>query len=181
MMKTGLLFGALMAGAVLFTSPARADDASEIKALFKQLTTAMMAGKYDDTLKMETKDFKAVGPDGSSMTGQQMVATMKARDGMMKLKSMDIKVQKLDIKGTSAVAESAFSTKSEMTDAAGQMGPKGKTHTMEMSGQAKNQLEKTKAGWKFKTFEQKVMKMTMDGKPFDPTKMGGAPPPPKKH
>jgi hypothetical protein len=159
--------------------PASADDASEIKAVFGRLVSALKSGRYEDTLKLETPDFKATTP-GGVVDGKQMVAMMKAQAKQMTMKQMDIKITRMDIKGKQAVVLSAFTSKAEVVDAQGQMGPKGAKHTLEMSGMTTNQLEKTKDGWKFKTFEQKPGRMLLDGKPMGgPPAGGGAPPKPR--
>lgn len=158
---------------------ARADDKAEIQALYDKLCKLIDSNQVDGTLALETPDFKAKGRNGQTMDGKQLASQMKMQHQMMKNSKMSIKVAKCTVKGKTADVTTAFKFSGEMVDQMGQMGPKGKTHIMGMSGGAHNVLEKTAGGWKFKSFEEAANgAMTMDGKPFNPMQgMGG---PPKK-
>lgn len=166
---------AAVAAAVIVTGmprAARADDRADIQALYARLSKALTSGRLDDTLALETPDFKSVGIDGRVQNGRQLVAEMKQHSAGMKLLAMNIRIASMSIKGATADVTTRFDAKSETTDAAGQMGPKGAKHVLTMSGVMHNTLVKGRGGWKFRTLEEKTGKTAMDGKPFDPSKMG---------
>ncbi len=156
-----------------------ADDRTEINALYAKLKQYLVTNNPDGILPLEMPDFKATMADGKVLNGKALSARMKQQSAGSKLLKMDIEPKKVDIKGKSANVLTFFSFSSEMVDAAGNMGPKGKKHVMAGSGNISNTLVKTPQGWKFKTMKEEKAKMTMDGKPFDPSKMM-APPPKKK-
>lgn len=151
-------------------SPARADDRKEIEGLYTRLRHALLTNHLDDTLSMETPDFRSKGMDGKVQTGPELVKQMKMEASAGTLKQMDIKIVKMAVKGKNADVTTSFMAGSDSKDA------KGKTHKLGMTGSIHNTLVKTAAGWKFKTMEQKAGGMTIDGHPFDPSKMGGGPP-----
>jgi ketosteroid isomerase-like protein len=175
-MKRFATLAAVLA-AMSITGAARADDRKDIEALYAKLRQALMTNKPEATLALETPDFVAKQPDGSTMTGKQLVAQMKQEAAGSKLTKMDIKLDKIDVKGKTAKVVTKFIASGEMVDKAGMMGKKGAKHTMDVSGSIKNDLVKTAQGWKFKTMESLSESMKMDGKPFGPSKMGA---PPKK-
>jgi ketosteroid isomerase-like protein len=172
------IFNLMFVSAALFAfcAEASADDKKDIEALYAKLGKHIKANDPDAITSLETPDFKAKGRDGKMQDGKQLAAQMKQESAGNKMKKFDIKVTKMTIRGKAASVDTSFDAVSEMVDAAGAMGPKGKKHKMAMTGTVHNELAKTKDGWKFKSMEEKGGTMKMDGKPFDPSKMGGAPP-----
>jgi hypothetical protein len=159
-----------------FCLVAKADDKKDIEALYARLSKYIKDNKSDAILDLETPDFKAKTIDGKTKTGKELAEQMKMEGAHEKVKKFDIKIASMKIRGKSASVDTTFDVISEIVDAEGMMGPKGKKHKMSGTGAIHNELVKTKDGWKCKALEEKAMKMTMDGKPFDPSKMGaGAP------
>jgi ketosteroid isomerase-like protein len=160
-----LVMASVIALAVL--GQARADDRKDIDALYAKLAAALKAKNPDAILALQTPDFKSKGPDGKTMTGKELAVQMKQENAAIgKVTSSEIKVKSAAIKGNTAVVTSSFVFSAEVPDPQGHMGPKGKTHTMGMTGTAKNDLVRAGGAWKFKTMEQGVATMTMDGKPM---------------
>lgn len=156
--------------------PAAADDRKDIEALYGKLTRLILTNNAEGTLALETPDFKSKGHDGKVMNGKQLVAQMKQDSAMMKIKTFNIKLAQVSIKGNKADVQTTFTSTAEMMDPSGS----GKKHAIGMNGAMSNKLAKTAGGWKFSYLEEKAGGMTLDGKPFDPSKMGGPPPPKKK-
>jgi len=71
----------------------------------------------------------------------------------------------MDVKGNTAVVMAGYTFKGTMA------GPDGKTHKMASTGTSKDTLVKTDKGWLFKKVQAIKETTTMDGKPFDPSKM----------
>jgi hypothetical protein len=143
----------------------RADDRAEIDALYSKLEQALKNKTPEDTLALETPDFIAI-ERGKAISGKELVKEMKAQDAAVKtVKDVSIKVKKAVITGKTAKVTTDFRYLVEVDDPAGHMGPKGATHEMSMQGEVKNDLVKTASGWKFKTMQQGVGKMLVDGKP----------------
>ena len=165
----------MSAALIAICGGARADDKKDIEALYAKLSKDIKDNKLDATLALETPDFKSKTLDGRTMTGKEMVEQMKMEGANSKVNKFDIKINKMTVKGKMASVDTLFEVGTTMTDTSGMMGPKGKKHKITGTGAVHNDLAKTKDGWKFKNMEQKSMKMMMDGKPFDPSKMGGGP------
>jgi hypothetical protein len=158
---------------LLLASVAVADDRKEIEALYGKLRQALLAGRYEDTLALETSDFKARQPGGTTLTGKQLVDQMKTQGSIMKLKSMTISLTRVVIGGKSARVETRFTGSSDVVDDTGQMGPKGKKHVLTISGRIKNTLQKTAEGWKFHTMENVSEEAKIDGKAMGMAPVGG--------
>lgn len=157
-----------------FGAGAKADDKKDIEKLYATLSKHIKANNPEAILPLETPDYKSKTETGQTLDGKQQVAMMKQQGAGNKIKKFDIKITKMTVRGKTASVDTSFSATSESKD------QKGKTHVMEMTGGVHNDLVKTKDGWKFKYMEEKAGTMKMDGKPFDPSKMGGGAPPPKK-
>jgi ketosteroid isomerase-like protein len=175
-LKMAIALAAILVAASVCSS-ARADDRKDIEALYGKLEHAFMKKDVAAVENLQTPDFTHKGADGKVTSGKEVDAQMRQQFAMQETAKMNIKVVKCVIKGKTAKADTTFTYIATMKDKDGQMGPKGKIHTLTMAGGVGNDLVKTAQGWKFKSMEQHVGKMTMDGKPMDPNAMGG---PPKK-
>lgn len=166
------LFASALALSALVAGPmaARADDKSDIAALYPKLSTMFMKKDFDGIMKTGAPDFK-MKQGGQTLDGKATMAMMKQQMGPATIKACSMKPTSIKIAGNKAVVLSDGSTTMVMK------GPDGKTHTMSDIGKSRDTLIKTKAGWKFQLIESLSEKMTMDGKPFNPTAMmgGGAP------
>jgi len=165
---------ALLAAAALSLSvvAARADDKSDIHALYGKILAAMKAKDTKAIMALGTPDFYSVD-HGMRMDAKQTAQMMDMQFKMMKsMDSMKMNVDKLDIKGKNAVAMTSYSFSGKMT------GQDGKLHTMSDSGVTKDTLVKSAKGWLFKSTETISSHPMMDGKPMP---MGAPPAPaPKK-
>lgn len=147
---------------------ARADDKSDINALYAKLSQAFKAKDTKGIVALGTPDFTSKMPGRPAM---DMKASEQGMDeGFKAMKSMDqvvMKPDKITIKGKTAVVMGHYSFKATV------MGPKGKTQTMTDQGTSKDVLAKTPKGWLFKSTETLTSHQMLDGKPFS---MGGPPP-----
>ena len=157
----------------------RADDRAEIDALYARLAEALRNKTPEATLALETPDFTAQGADGKAISGKQLAEQMKQNASGRDIKDVKITVKKAVIVGKTAKVTTNFGYAVLVEDKDGHMGPKGGTHEMALSGEMKNDLVKTAAGWKFKTMHQGVGKMMIDGKPVS-ARPAGAPSRPTK-
>ncbi len=151
---------------------ARADDRSEIDALYAKLTAALKNKTPEAITALEAPGFTSTSA-GKTINGKQLLEQMKQRNATSgPIKDVSVSVKKADIKGKSAKVVSDFSYTVEVVDKDGHMGAKGGTHEMSMSGLVKNDLVKTYGGWKFLTMQQGAGKMLVDGKPVGPAPPG---------
>ncbi len=166
----------LAAASAAFASP---DEASVRKAMMANFDKSVKQFKAKDLkgfMSMYADDFSGKGPDGKPMTKTTVEAEMK--EAMATTKSVEeskLTIEKLTVKGDSAELESTMTLKMQVVDAKGEMGVKGKLHSLTMVEKSKETWVKTKDGWKVK--KGSVVpggKMLVDGKPFPP------PPPAKK-
>jgi ketosteroid isomerase-like protein len=172
MRKLSLVMPLGAAALVLGVLPVRADDKSDITALYTKVAKAMKAKDINTILASGTPDFVSI-EHGTKMNAKQSKEMMEAQFKMMKsIDEVNMKPTKIDVKGTTANVMSTFSMKATMA------GQDGKAHKIVSSGSSKDIFVKTKKGWLMKSMESIDSKMMMDGKPMPMG--GGAPPPPKK-
>lgn len=173
MRKTLYTLSALLAVSVALSSgsAARADDKSDINALYTKIEAAMKAKNVKGIMALGTPDFVTID-HGQKMDAKQSAAMMEQQFKMIKsFDSLKMKLSKIDIKGKNAVATTTYSFNGDIT------GPDGKQHKMADKGVTKDILVKTPKGWLFKSSETISQHPTMDGKPV-PTP--GAPQPAAK-
>ena len=172
-MNRGLLLASAAALLIAISGvQARADDRSEIDALYAKLTTALKNKTPEAVLPLEAPGFTSTSA-GKKINGQQLLEQMKMRNATTgPIKDVSVAVKKADIKGKTAKVVTDFAYTVEVVDKDGHMGPKGGTHEMSMSGLVKNDLVKTTGGWKFLTMQQGSGKMLVDGKPVGPPPPG---------
>ncbi len=144
---------------------------SEIKSLNGMVQKAMLSKDMKSLgKKMKsgvTSDFKYM-ERGQAMNFDTMVKMMD--QGMASFaKVTQAKSEILTLKETGkSAAGTTRHTVSGMI-----MGPDKKQHTMLMVGVSSDTYKKVGGKWKMSSMSWKDEKTTMDGKPFDPSKMGG--------
>lgn len=120
-----------------------------------------------------TKDFKYIetGPGaagGKPQTFDEMVANMEMGFSTMKtIDKVETKLLSLSEKGNAATSKSSHLLAGTM------VGPDKKSHKFAYSGTSIDTYRKEGGVWKMASMKWADMKMTMDGKPFDPMKAGG--------
>lgn len=163
----------LILGSAMICSVAAARDAdSEFKAFMKALLPRLEKAFETKNVKffedISTADFQdKMGPQ--KMTKAQSMAEMRRQFKTMK--SMDCSFKLVSTKVTGNTAVSLTHSKATMITL-----PEGneKSHVMKAEMWEKETWVKVGKTWKIRILEQaKPMKMWMDGKPFDPAKMGG--------
>ena len=164
--RTILLALALALTTAGLVSGARADDRAEIDALYAKLEQALKNKTPEATLALETPDFTAQGEGGKTISGKKLVEQMRQQNAAVQsIKDVKITVKKAVIAGKTAKVTTNFSYAVMVEDKDGHMGPKGESHEMALSGELKNDLVKTAAGWRFKTMNRGTGKMLIDGRP----------------
>lgn len=159
----------LMLVLVIAGSAARANDRQEIDALYARLKQAFLHKDADAFRALMTSDFTDKEPGRPPMNAQQSLAMMRQEFAATKsVKKMDFQIKKLTVQGKNATATTTFTFVGDIVDQAGQMGTKGKTHTMTMLGSSRDALVKTAKGWRFKGTETLSQKLLVDGKPISP-------------
>ncbi len=114
-----------------------------------------------------TKDFKYI-ENGKTMNFDTMVATMKTSFASLKaVSSVTSTIKKIEEKGSKGTVWTEHMTIATM------VGPDKKTHKMTMAGSSTSECVKEGKSWKVATMTWTNTAMTMDGKPFDMSKMGG--------
>lgn len=154
----------------LFTS-ALADLRSELESVNSKIVAAMKKRDADAFGKIVkagvTKDFKYV-ENGQTQTLDQMIEGMRMGFAMMtKVTKCEAKIKTLKETGNSGTATIWHSMAGDMKM------EDGKTHKMTFEGTSTNTFRKEGGKWKMSSMVWGKQTMKMDGKPFDPTKMGG--------
>jgi ketosteroid isomerase-like protein len=169
--------GALVAVVLALSTGARADgkaDEAAIRKMMAKLETAFAKKDIKTIMALSTPDFteKAMG---QTMTAAQAKAELEQEfKNTTAVHKMEMKVSKIEFKNGTAIVNTVDASDSTMADPQGQMGKKGASHRMAMTGTGRATCVKVKGEWKVKMYEELTMKMTMDGKPFNPG--GNAPP-----
>jgi hypothetical protein len=166
MNRSALLLLMVVPIAIGLSGPVRADDRSEINALYSRLEQALKNETPENTLALETPDFRSYLATGKTLTGRGLVQQMKQQNAAVKsIKDVNIRVKTAKIVGKTAKVTTDFSYAVLIDDKDGHIGPKGATHEMAMRGEVRNDLVKTAAGWKFKTMREGKGKILIDGQP----------------
>lgn len=139
--------------------------------MFKKVDRAFLTKNMDlfesATRPCVTDDFKYT-EEGKSQGYDAMLSEMRQSFAMIKrIKSAHVTVLSLKQHGD----EATMRIRHQMTGTT--IGPDHKAHTMTMSGVSTNEWRKQDGAWKMATFEWAKQQMTMDGKAFDPSQMGG--------
>lgn len=114
-----------------------------------------------------TKDFKHV-ENGRSLNLDQTIAQMKSGlVGLKKLTKVESKFLSFKQTGNTAVAKQSHLMAGIL------VGPDKKEHMMAYSGVSMNTYRKEGGVWKMAIMDWKATSMTLDGKPFDPSKASG--------
>ena len=154
-----------------------ADLKAEVEALNKKAEKLLKAKDLDGFAKMLkthcAPDFKYCeeGMGGKPMTLQQMMDQMKMGYAMTDtVKSVSAKILTLNVTGNTAKGTTRHEMTSVMKGEKGKKGP-----VMVYIGKSTDMYKMIKGKWYMTSMSMKTEKMTLDGKPFDPSKMGGTP------
>ena len=159
--------------AVSAVALARPDATADFKKFLMSEGQKSMKAFADKNIKyfetMSTADF-TMTERGQKMDKKSSMAGLKQWFGMMKSIKASFKLTSAKSDGKTGVATMTSTmvgwTKPTANDK--------KSHKMEMTGYEKQTWVKKGSSWKLKSIEEaKPGKMTMDGKPFDPSMMGG--------
>ena len=160
--------------ATLFVASAHASGLkSTIISMNKKVSATLVKGDLKAFEKITragvTKDF-VYSENGQNMTYDQMLKQMKDGMGQMgKIVSAESKLVKLDIKGNTASGVCSHTMKTITK------GKDKKNHVMVMTGKSVDTYVKVGDTWKMSKMAWTNAKMTMDGKPYDPSKMTAPP------
>jgi ketosteroid isomerase-like protein len=172
-MRSTLCLGLALAVVATAAAPAKADDRSEITALYAKLEKAFQKKDIKGIHATATPGFYII-ENGKKSSGKQLDNELEQAFSMMGMASMKMKPTKITVTGKKATAMSDAISKLTMAD------PKdGKSHTIVFVGTSREALVKTPAGWRFTSSTMLKSTATRDGKPFDPSQMTGGPPPAK--
>jgi|CXWL01.1.fsa_nt_gi hypothetical protein len=150
-----------------FAGPLQKQFEAQMAKIDKCLLNKDIAGFEKLVKPMVTKDYKHI-ENGRTLTYDQMIVQMKQGVGMME--EVTVATSKfLSFKQTGNTVVAKQSHKMEGIV----MGEDKKKHTMGFTGVTVNTYRKVGGMWKMAIMDWKKQDMLMDGKPFDPSKMGG--------
>lgn len=159
----GVALGVLVCVAGL-NSVARADDKKEIDALYNKVQKAMIAKDLKTIMASGTKDFTYTEA-GKTMSGEQISSQMQQQFSMtVGTPKSKFTITSCVVKGKTASVECSNFTEMQI-----KLGD-SKPHTLVSNSKEKDSLVKTDKGWLMKAVNVTSDKMTLDGKPFDPSK-----------
>jgi hypothetical protein len=169
-MKRTMMIGlAAMAAASAFSYDATKDFKSFLMRTMPKVEKAFLKGDTTFFDKISTDDFTDTEM-GQTMNKKQSMAQMKQGMAMMKPSVCDLKLLSCSVKGGVGMAQTMMHMVATMMP----MKKGDKAHKMVMDMWENETWVKSGSGWKIQKIAQaKPMKMTMDGKPADPSKMGG--------
>lgn len=169
MRKFTLVLMLAVLSVVAFADSVKAEIESGNAKVCKFLKAKDIDGFAKFTRPWVTADFKHV-ENGKSMTFDEMVKEMKMGMGQMgKVRSVSTKIIKFKTKGKMAYATTQHSMVGETAP-----GPDKKVHVIGFVGTSEDVYRNEGGKWKLASMTWGKQKMTMDGKPFDPSKMQGA-------
>jgi ketosteroid isomerase-like protein len=147
---------------------ARADDTSDIHALFYKLARSMSAKDSSGVMAVGTSDLTYI-EKGRVLSGNQIAEHMERRFRLMEgTPRCRFQVLSMQIKGRNASVLTSDFTEAEVSGATGRM------HKVIATGRSRDELVKSKRGWLLKTVIVQSSSMTMDGKQLPGSILGGA-------
>jgi len=151
------------------------DALSDFKAALKQFEAGVVKAFATKNHKffeqISTPDFTYTDFKGTKMKKKESIAQMKAMFDSMGPSKASFRSSGHAVRGNMGSANYVG------TFVMNQKGPDGKNHVIVMTSFTKETYKKVGAKWLVSSIvETKEGKMTMDGKPFDPSMMGGPPP-----
>lgn len=169
-----LAVSALLAGAIAVM----AEDAASVKKWIQGAMNSYAAAVKKKDIPLIEKlakqyfheDFVSHEKNGTKVTRDQMLSQMKANMGMVKsVDKCDVVCKSVKVSGNTATADESMAM--TMTFAS----PDAKAKPMKMDFMQTWTATYVKEGgkWRCKKTVTKTEKMMMNGKPFDPSQMGG--------
>ncbi len=145
----------------------RADDRSEIQALYYKVGRAMSSRDAVGVMACGTADMVYI-ERGKSLYGDQISRRMEQRFRLMRgSPRCRVRVLSLTVKGKSASALTSNFTEAEVS------GSGVSVHRVIANSTSRDQLVKTKRGWLMKSVFVLSDTMTLDGKPINSSVLGG--------
>lgn len=160
---------ALLTLTLSLTAASHADSLrTQVEASNKAIHKAMMKKDFTELAKVMraavTSDFKYVEA-GNTMNFDQMMSNMKAGLGSLKtVTTARSVILNLKSTGTKATGTTTHTMGGTM------VGPDKKSHVMAFMGTSNDSYVKRGSSWKLSKMVWTANTMTMDGKPYDPTK-----------
>ncbi len=165
-------------GLSLCSSLVMADEAATLTKNMQEgmnkYCAAAMKGDHASMHKLILSNFapncKFVGVDGKTMSLKEWMAAMDMNMKSMKsITKMKMTVGNVKVMGNKATAKETFMMEGTMPN----MKDPKKTSKMMVMGTSTSTYEKMGGKWMVVLSKDTSQKMTIDGKPFDPSKMGG--------
>lgn len=165
-------------GLSLCSSLVMADEAATLTKNMQEgmnkYCAAAVKGDHASMHKLILSNFapncKFVGVDGKTMSLKEWMAAMDMNMKSMKsITKMKLTCSDVKVKGNKATSNETFVMAGTMPN----MKDPKKTSKFEVFGASTSVYEKIGGKWLVTTSKDTSMKMMMDGKPFDPSKMGG--------
>lgn len=169
---------AIALGLTACASLVLADEAANLQKAMQdgmnKYCAAVMKGDKAGASKIIMSAFapncKFIGMDGTTMNRDQWIASMDQNMKSMKsITKMKLTCSDVKVKGNKATSNETFVMAGTMPN----MKDPKKTSKFEVFGASTSVYEKIGGKWLVTTSKDTSMKMMMDGKPFDPSKMGG--------
>jgi ketosteroid isomerase-like protein len=162
---------AAMALPVAAFADSAASVENQVEASFQKSIAAFKKHDIKGFVAICADDYEGVGMDGKKINKAQMAAQMKEHmKSTKKVNSATYDVTDVKVKGNTATGKAKFNLDVILDDAEGMMGPKGKTHRMKMEEHYNMTWKKVGGKWLVsKEIPNGTAKMSVDGKPFDPT------------
>lgn len=171
MRKLPVILAVLVMSVTAFAGSLRADIEASNAKICGFLKNKDIDGFEKYARPRVTDDFKHV-ENGQSMTFDEMIAQMRAGIGSTgKVTMVTTKILEFKTKG-----DICYVLTRHAMVATTPPDPKNKTHKMGFTGTSNDVYKKIGGKWKMASMTWLKQTMTMDGKPFDPSKMGGAQP-----
>ena len=144
---------------------ARADDASDIRALFYKVSRAMSAKDAGAIMAVSTRDLTYI-EKGKILSGDQVYRHMQQRFRRMHgTPRARFTVLSMQVKGKSASVMTSDYTEAEVQGGT-------RDHKVVANGRSRNELVRTKQGWLLKSIFVLSSSTTMDGKNLNISALG---------
>jgi ketosteroid isomerase-like protein len=162
--------------ALTVAAGARAQDSTaaarrEIEAGYNQISAAFKREDADAMLALTTPDFQVKTPNGRTLNRAAALQNLQSNfDTIHAIRDDRYRIQKVALKGASAVVLVTERSAVAFMDSRGEFGAVGKTHEVVSTTDYRDTwVKQTDGGWRQRRSEIRDVRVTLDGRAYRPT------------
>lgn len=169
-------FFLFLAAALTVAAGVRAQDSTaaarrEIEASYNQISAAFKQKDAQAIFALTTPDFQVKTPNGRTLNRAAALQNLQSNfDTIHAIRDDRYRVQKVTLKGATAVVLVTERSAVTFMDSRGEFGAVGKTHEVVSTTDYRDTwVKQAEGGWRQRRSEIRDVRVTLDGKAYRPT------------